>query len=198
MDYMNILTGALVLGIMGIVFGILLAYASKKFAVEVDPRIPLVREALPGANCGACGFPGCDGFAAAVVEGGARLNGCPIGGAKVAAVITQIMTGGDGAAAAPAKTEAKPAEKKEAAKPAEKAPAKPVAKPEDKKVAEKPSDKPAEKKVEEKAAEKIAEKEVKQPAEPSEKNVPEKAVEKTASEKKEEVNSAEQPAEKKE
>lgn len=91
MNYENIMIAAGVLGIMGVVFGILLAYASKKFAVEVDPRIPEVREVLPGANCGACGFPGCDGFASAVVAGNAKVNGCPVGGAPVGALVAKIM-----------------------------------------------------------------------------------------------------------
>lgn len=91
MNYVNILTASGVLAIMGTAFGLMLAYASKKFAVAVDERIPLVREALPGANCGACGFPGCDGYAAAVVSGKAKTNGCPVGGAKVAEAVSKIM-----------------------------------------------------------------------------------------------------------
>lgn len=91
MNYTNIMIAAGILGVMGIVFGLLLAYASKKFAVEVDPRIPEVREVLPGANCGACGFPGCDGFAAAVVAGNAKTNGCPVGGAPVGEKVAKIM-----------------------------------------------------------------------------------------------------------
>ena len=63
-----------------LVFAILLGVAAKVFAVEVDERVPLVRECLPGANCGGCGFPGCDGLAAAIVEGRAPVNGCPVGG----------------------------------------------------------------------------------------------------------------------
>lgn len=76
---------------MGLLFGSLLAYASKKFAVEVDERIPFITEALPGANCGGCGFAGCAAFAAAVVEGKAPVNGCPVGGAACAAKIAEIM-----------------------------------------------------------------------------------------------------------
>lgn len=91
MNFTNILIASGVLAIMGTAFGLMLAYASKKFAVAVDERIPLVREALPGANCGACGFPGCDGFASAVVGGKAKTNGCPVGGAKVAEAVSQIM-----------------------------------------------------------------------------------------------------------
>jgi len=74
----NILAAAGVIGALGLIFGVLLALASKFFAVEVNPLIGQVREALPGANCGACGYPGCDGFAKAVAEGSAQINGCPV------------------------------------------------------------------------------------------------------------------------
>ena len=77
MDMQNVIYAVAVLFIMGIVFAILLGVAAKVFAVEVDERVPLVRECLPGANCGGCGFPGCDGLAAAIVEGRAPVNGCP-------------------------------------------------------------------------------------------------------------------------
>ena len=75
MDMQNVIYAVAVLFIMGIVFAILLGVAAKVFAVEVDERIPLVRECLPGANCGGCGFPGCDGLAAAIVgpRSGQRL-----------------------------------------------------------------------------------------------------------------------------
>ena len=59
----TILFSILVLGVLGGVFGALLAFASKIFHVEVDPKQAAVREALAGANCGGCGFPGCDGYA---------------------------------------------------------------------------------------------------------------------------------------
>ena len=91
MDIMNIVSAVLVLFVMGIVFALLLGIAAKVFAVEVDERIPLVRECLPGANCGGCGFPGCDGLAAAIVEGKAPVSGCPVGGAAAAAAIAEVM-----------------------------------------------------------------------------------------------------------
>lgn len=88
---MSILYAVLVLGIMGLLFGLILAFASKIFAVEVDERIPLVQECLPGANCGGCGFPGCNGLATAIVEGRAPINGCPVGGAPCAAKIAEVL-----------------------------------------------------------------------------------------------------------
>lgn len=87
----EILTPVVVLGGMGTVLGLGLAYASKLFSVKTDERVALIREVLPGANCGGCGFPGCDGFAGAIAEGKAEPNGCPVGGDAVAVEISRIM-----------------------------------------------------------------------------------------------------------
>ncbi len=91
MDYQNILIAGVSLGGMGLVFGVVLAYASQKFAVEIDPRALAVRDALPAANCGGCGYPGCDAFANAVVQGLAPINGCPVGGSECTAKLAAIM-----------------------------------------------------------------------------------------------------------
>jgi Na+-translocating ferredoxin:NAD+ oxidoreductase RNF subunit RnfB len=91
MNLTAILYAALVLGGLGVVFGAVLSFADKKFAVEVDERVALVREALPGANCGACGFAGCDAFSQAVVDGKAKPNGCIPGGANCASAIAGVM-----------------------------------------------------------------------------------------------------------
>lgn len=61
---------------LGLGFGLMLAWASKKFAVEADPRVEKIVELLPGANCGACGMTGCTGFAEALLEGKALLSFC--------------------------------------------------------------------------------------------------------------------------
>lgn len=87
----EILIPILVLSILGILFGAGLAFASKKFEVKVDVRIAAVRDALPGANCGACGQTGCDGYAEAVVLGKAKPDGCPVGGADTAVAVGKIM-----------------------------------------------------------------------------------------------------------
>lgn len=87
----DILKPVLVLGGMGIISAVLLAIASNVFAVEVDPKVERVRQALPGANCGACGFPGCDGLANAIAQGNAAVNACPVGGNPVAEAIADIM-----------------------------------------------------------------------------------------------------------
>ena len=87
----GIIYAVIALGAFGLVFGIVLAVAAKKFAVEVDERQEAISEILPGANCGGCGFPGCGGYAAAVVKGEAGVNCCAAGGAAVAAKIAEIM-----------------------------------------------------------------------------------------------------------
>ena len=91
MDWIAILSALGVLGALGLVFGLVLGVVGKKFAVETDERVAQVRECLGGANCGACGYAGCDAFAEAVVKGEAPANGCTPGGAKAAAAIGAIM-----------------------------------------------------------------------------------------------------------
>ncbi len=88
---MSIVYPVIVLGGLGLLFGIGLSLASKAFSVERDPRIDEVRKALPGANCGACGYPGCDGLASAIVAGEAPVDACNVGGAPVAEKIADIM-----------------------------------------------------------------------------------------------------------
>ena len=80
-----------VLGVIALIFGCILGVASKKFAVEVDPRQEAITECLPGANCGGCGYAGCGGYAAAVVKGEAPVNNCAAGGEAVANKIAEIM-----------------------------------------------------------------------------------------------------------
>ncbi len=87
----TILLSIAVLGVLGALFGAILAYASKIFHVEVDPKQAAVRECLAGANCGGCGYPGCDGYAAAVAKGEAPTNRCVAGGAETAAKIAEVM-----------------------------------------------------------------------------------------------------------
>ena len=75
MDMQNVIYAVAVLFIMGIVFAILLGVAAKVFAVEVDERVPLVRECLPGANCGGCGFLAVSGCCIRGPCAGKRLPG---------------------------------------------------------------------------------------------------------------------------
>ena len=76
----KIIYAILILGVMGAVFGAVLAIASKVFAVKVDERLPKLVEALPGANCGGCGFAGCQAYAQAVLDGKAPIGLCAAGG----------------------------------------------------------------------------------------------------------------------
>lgn len=91
MSVMGIVIAAAVVGAVGLVIGVLLGVASEKFKVEVDEKEILVRNELPGNNCGGCGFPGCDGLAKAIAAGEAAVDACPVGGAPVGAKIAAIM-----------------------------------------------------------------------------------------------------------
>ena len=86
-----ILSTTLVITAIGIVVAAGLVYTGKKFAVKVDEREIAVREKLPGNNCGACGYAGCDALAAAIAKGDAPVNACPVGGAAAAEAIGDIM-----------------------------------------------------------------------------------------------------------
>ena len=85
------LSAIIALAALALVAAFGLAIAARVFAVETDPRIELVEEALPGANCGACGFPGCSGLAKAIVEGKAEVSDCPVGGEETALAVAKIM-----------------------------------------------------------------------------------------------------------
>lgn len=87
----DIIAAVLVISGLGLIFGIGLSYASKVFAVKVDERVVRIREVLPGANCGGCGYAGCDSYADAVVTKGAETNCCPVGGSEVAGKVAAIM-----------------------------------------------------------------------------------------------------------
>ncbi|GHU23620.1 ferredoxin [Spirochaetia bacterium] len=89
-----VLITALFALILAFVLGVALGFFRKFFAVPEDPLTGQIREVLPGANCGACGFPGCDGYAAAVASGQAPGNRCSVGGATVAEKISGL-TGSD-------------------------------------------------------------------------------------------------------
>ncbi|HYE10811.1 MAG TPA: RnfABCDGE type electron transport complex subunit B [Patescibacteria group bacterium] len=78
------------MGAIGVFFGAFLAYSSKKFAIETDDRIIKIEKALPGANCGACGFPGCSAYAEAIINQGVSIGLCSVGGQTVATEIGKI------------------------------------------------------------------------------------------------------------
>ena len=81
----------LTMSIMGLLFGLALAYAAKIFRVDIDPKIDMVTHALPGANCGACGMPGCASLAEAIVSGKSEITSCAPGGQGVYDKIAGIL-----------------------------------------------------------------------------------------------------------
>ncbi len=76
---------------IGLILGIGLGIAAKKLAVAVDGREEEVTKILPGANCGACGLPGCQAYAAAVVSSKAPVNACIAGGNEVSSQLAEVM-----------------------------------------------------------------------------------------------------------
>ena len=87
----GILIATLVVGVVGLVLGLALVTASKKFYVETDERVTQVRECLRGANCGACGYAGCAAVAEAIVKGKARVDACPGNSTENIAKIAAIL-----------------------------------------------------------------------------------------------------------
>ncbi len=88
---MDIVIAIAILGGLGLVFGLVLAAASKMFYVETDPRLDQLNECLPGANCGGCGYAGCGGYAEAVLNGEAEIGKCASGGNECAQAMAAIM-----------------------------------------------------------------------------------------------------------
>ena len=89
---MDIIIAVIVVTVIGVLCAVMLAVASKVMAVEVDERVTQVRECLPGANCGGCGFAGCDGYAAALVEDpDLPLTLCAPGGSAAAQAISSVL-----------------------------------------------------------------------------------------------------------
>ena len=88
---MKILIPVGVFAALGLVFGVMLAIASRAFAVHVDERVPEVLECLPGANCGGCGYSGCAALAEAIVSGRAAPTACTVGGGACAKAIGEVM-----------------------------------------------------------------------------------------------------------
>lgn len=80
-----------IVGGVGLLIGLFLGIAAIWFRVETNEKEEAVLAALPGNNCGGCGFPGCSGLAAAIAKGEAAVNACPVGGEPVGNVISEIM-----------------------------------------------------------------------------------------------------------
>lgn len=88
---MSILLAFLVIALLGLLLGLGLAFADKKFAVKKDEKLLKLEAIMPGANCGGCGYPGCQAYAAAVASGEAPIGLCAPGGAKLNVRMGEIM-----------------------------------------------------------------------------------------------------------
>jgi RnfABCDGE-type electron transport complex B subunit len=82
---------AVVLAVLAVAMGYVLGWANRAFRVEVDPKVEAIADALPGANCGGCGFVGCWEYAEAVAKGEANVDLCAPGGAGSAGRLAEIM-----------------------------------------------------------------------------------------------------------
>lgn len=92
MNLNDVLTPALIFVGLGIFAGLLLSICSKVFAVKVDEKIEKIKEILPGANCGACGFSGCEDYATKLCEqSGVKTSLCLPGGNEVSLKISEIL-----------------------------------------------------------------------------------------------------------
>lgn len=81
----------LVMSIMGLLFGLGLAFASRIFRVKADPRVERILSALPGSNCGACGKAGCSAMAEAIAQGDRSLTSCPVAEEEAYSKIAEIL-----------------------------------------------------------------------------------------------------------
>lgn len=88
----TIVVPAIIVAAVGLIFGVILTVAAKVMFVPVDEKVAAIREALPGANCGGCGFAGCDDYANAF-EGNPDMSPglCPVGGPDLASQIAGIL-----------------------------------------------------------------------------------------------------------
>lgn len=91
MNVNAIFTALIVIAALGMFVGLFLGFAGIIFKVKVNEKEETILKALPGNNCGGCGYPGCSGLAQAIAEGKAPVNQCPVGGEPVAKAIAALM-----------------------------------------------------------------------------------------------------------
>ncbi len=87
----NILIALLILASVALLMGVLLAIVSNFFHVEEDEKFLKLRECLPGVNCGACGYKGCDDYANAMARGEAKANLCIPGAEPCAKHLAELL-----------------------------------------------------------------------------------------------------------
>ena len=88
---MMVVASILTMGGLGLVFAVILAVANAKLKIEEDPRLEALEDALPGANCGACGYASCRALAEALIAGEGAPASCVVGGRAVAERVAQIL-----------------------------------------------------------------------------------------------------------
>ena len=88
---MEILLPVLIIGLIALVAGIALTLFSRFMSTESNEKLNKILEVLPGANCGGCGYPGCEGYARAVAKGNIPYNLCAPGGVEAAKQLTDIL-----------------------------------------------------------------------------------------------------------
>jgi electron transport complex protein RnfB len=90
-SFSSVATPVIIASVIALVLGIFIVITSKIFAIPVDERLENIKAILPGANCGACGFSGCEGYAQAMAEGDPDTAKCPVGGAEVAKELAKFL-----------------------------------------------------------------------------------------------------------
>lgn len=90
-----ILISALSMGLLALAFAMVLVLADRRLRVQEDPRVEAVLEALPSANCGACGFASCRDMAERMIKGDVEPGACPVGGMEAARRIAEILGAGE-------------------------------------------------------------------------------------------------------
>ncbi len=90
MNINEIVIAVVTLCVIAFIIGIVLSIAEKIFHIDINEKEVKIREALPGSNCGGCGYAGCDSLAKAIANGNAPASACPVGGKTVAEKIAEI------------------------------------------------------------------------------------------------------------
>ena len=85
------LAAVLALCALGLIFGLVLGYASVRFKVESDPLVDKIDALLPQTQCGQCTFPGCRPYATAIAKGEADINQCPPGGETTIIALADLL-----------------------------------------------------------------------------------------------------------
>lgn len=80
-----------VCGVIALVLGLVIVLTARFFAVPVDNRLEEIKAILPGANCGACGFTGCEGYAKSLAEGNPDVARCPVGGTATVEELSEYL-----------------------------------------------------------------------------------------------------------